>query len=109
VLGNFLQFIMNANRNVRNFTKLLRGTSGNFISHSVDRHLMYMYCSTKDRKLGHQEPGIVREFCITFIQVREKSGKTNYLVHISFSLTLHGCCKHVVPFVISKCELYHSG
>ena len=48
------------------------------------------------------------EFSIIFIQVREDSGKTNYLVHILFSLTL--CmvvCKVVALIVVSKCELYH--
>ena len=33
------------------------------------------------------KPGIVREVPIIFIQVREKSGKTNCLVYLSFSLT----------------------
>ena len=55
-----------------------------------------------------EEPGIVREFSIAFIQVRDKSGKTKYLVHMSISLTLSkAVCKVVVPFVVSKCELYH--
>ena len=41
-----------------------------------------------------------------FIQVREKLGKTIYLVHISFSLTLSiAGCKVVVPFFVSNCEL----
>ena len=34
------------------------------------------------------KPGIVREFRIIFIQIREKSGKTDYLVLILFSLSL---------------------
>ena len=33
------------------------------------------------------KPGIVREFSIILMEVREKSGKANYLVLISFSLT----------------------
>ena len=28
------------------------------------------------------------EFCILFLQVREKSGNTNYLVHVLFSSSL---------------------
>ena len=42
-----------------------------------------------------------------FFQVREKSGKTNYLVSISFSLIL--CMvfrKFVALFVVSECELH---
>ena len=34
------------------------------------------------------KPGKVREFSIIFIEVKEKTGNTNYLVHISLSLTL---------------------
>ena len=34
------------------------------------------------------KPGIVREFSIIMMEVRGKSGKTNYLVLISYSLTL---------------------
>ena len=52
--------------------------------------------------------GIVRIFSIIFVQVREKSGRPDYLVHMSFSLTL--CMvvyKVIAQFVISKCELYH--
>ena len=59
-------------------------------------------------KLGKQgilpksqgEPGIVREFFIILIQVREKSEKTTYLVSISLSLAL--CmvvCRVVVLFL----------
>ena len=33
------------------------------------------------------KPGLVRELFILFIQVREKSGKTKYLVNLSFPLT----------------------
>ena len=33
------------------------------------------------------KPGIVMEVAIIFIQVREKSGKANCFVYISFSLT----------------------
>ena len=48
-------------------------------------------------------PEIVQEFSIIFIQVKEKSGKANYLFHISFSLTtcmvVH---KVVVSFAVSK-------
>ena len=54
------------------------------------------------------KPGIAREFSITFIQVREKSGKTNYLVDISFSLTIGMVVREVVVLiVVSKCERYH--
>ena len=34
---------------------------------------------------NYGKPGIVREFFIIFIQVREKPGKTDYLVHVLFS------------------------
>ena len=54
------------------------------------------------------KPGIIREFSIVLIQVREKSKKTNCLVHISFSLTLSMvACKMAVPFVVNKCDLHH--
>ena len=54
------------------------------------------------------KPGIVKEFCIIFIQVREKPGKTDYLVHILFSSSLFIVTHQVVAqFVVSKCELYH--
>ena len=33
---------------------------------------------------GQGKPGLFGEFSIICIKVREKSGKTNYLVHISF-------------------------
>ena len=36
------------------------------------------------------KPGIVREFSIIFIQVKEKSRKTDYVVSISFHKLLHG-------------------
>ena len=56
------------------------------------------------------KPGIIRKFSIIFIQVREsqgKSGKKNYLVRISFSLTLcMAVHKVVVLFIVTKCELY---
>ena len=45
------------------------------------------------------------EFCIIVIQVREKSGKIDYLFHILFSLSL--CIivyKVAVQFVVSKCD-----
>ena len=54
------------------------------------------------------KPGIVRGFSIILKEVREKSGKTNHLVLMSFSLTL--CmvvCKVVVLVFDSKCELCH--
>ena len=51
---------------------------------------------------------MVREFLIIFIHVREKSGKTDYLVYISFSLTIGIVVRKVVALsVASKCELYH--
>ena len=41
------------------------------------------------------------------IQVREKSGKTNYLAIISFSLTIGMVVRKVVALiVVSGCELY---
>ena len=50
--------------------------------------------------------GIVREFSIIFIQVKEKSGKTNYLVNV-FSLTNGMAVRKVVALiVVSKCEHY---
>jgi len=52
--------------------------------------------------------GIVREFSIIFIQVKEKSGKTNYLVSISFSLTIGMIAGKVVALiVVCKCERHH--
>ena len=45
------------------------------------------------------KPGIVREFSIICIQVREKSGKTNYLVSISFLLTIGTVVRKVVAFL----------
>ena len=57
---------------------------------------------------SQEKSGLVKGFSIIFIHVREKSGKKDYLVHISFSLTL--CmviCKVVVRFLVSKFELYH--
>ena len=52
--------------------------------------------------------GIIREFCIIFIQVKEKLGITDYLVHILF---LSSPCvverKVVVLFALSKPELHH--
>ena len=52
---------------------------------------------------------MVRELFITFIQVREKSGKTKYLVYISFSLTIGIVVLIVfVPLIVaSECELCH--
>ena len=53
------------------------------------------------------KPGIVREFSIISIQVREKSGITNYLDSIPFSLTIGMVvCKVVALFFVSKCELF---
>ena len=54
------------------------------------------------------KPGIVRELCIIFIQVRNKSGKMNHLVHISYKSSLSMVARElVVLFVINKCELCH--
>ena len=54
------------------------------------------------------KPGIVRGFSIILFQVKEKSGKTNYLVLILMSITLSMViCKMDVPFAVSKRELYH--
>ena len=53
------------------------------------------------------KPGIIREFSILFIQVREKSRKTSYLVSKSFSLTIGMVfCNVVVLIFVSRCELY---
>ena len=50
------------------------------------------------------KPGIVREFSMFFIHVREKS----YLVSISISLTIGMVVREVVILiVVSKCELYN--
>ena len=54
------------------------------------------------------KPGVVMEFSIIFIQVREKSWKTNHLVSISFSLTIGMVvCKVIALIVASRYELYH--
>ena len=43
-----------------------------------------------------------------FVQVREKSGKTKYLVYVSFSLTIGIVVLKVVALIVaSECELYH--
>ena len=43
-----------------------------------------------------------------FIQVREKSGKTKYLVYVSFSLTIGIVVRKVVGLLVAgECELYH--
>ena len=43
-----------------------------------------------------------------FLHVREKSGKTKYLVYISFSLTIGIVVRKAVALSIaSECELYH--
>ena len=53
------------------------------------------------------KPGIVREFCIIFTQVRERPRKVNYLVSISFLSTIGRVVHKVIALiVISKCELY---
>ena len=42
------------------------------------------------------------------IQIKEKSGKTKYLVYISFSLTIGIVVRKVVALIVaSECELYH--
>ena len=49
---------------------------------------------------------MVREFSTIFIQVMEKSGKTEHLVSMSFSLPISmAVCKFVALFVVSKCEV----
>ena len=54
------------------------------------------------------KPGIVRELFIISVQVREKSGKTKYLVYISFSVTIGIVVREVVALIVaSECELYH--
>ena len=51
---------------------------------------------------------MVRELFIIFIQVMEKSGKTKYLVYISFSLTIGVGVRKVVTLIFaSECELFH--
>jgi len=51
---------------------------------------------------------MVREFSIIFIQVKENSRKKDYLVSISFSLTIGMVvCKVVALIVVSRCELHH--
>ena len=48
------------------------------------------------------------EFSIIFIQVREKLGKTKYLVYTSFSLTIGIVVLNVVALIVaSECEFYH--
>ena len=43
-----------------------------------------------------------------FIQIREKSWKTKYLVYVSFSLTIGIVVRKVVALIVaSECELYH--
>ena len=45
---------------------------------------------------------------IIFIQVKENSGKTKYLVYISFSLTIGIVVRKVVALIVaSECELNH--
>ena len=52
-----------------------------------------------------EKPGNV--YSITFTQVKEKPGQTNYIVHVLFQLTLCMVLSKVaVPSVVSKCELY---
>ena len=54
------------------------------------------------------KPVVVREISVIFIQVREKSGKTNFFSpHIIFIDLCMAVCKVVVPFPLSKCKLYH--
>ena len=54
------------------------------------------------------KPGIVREFSIILIQVKEKSGKANYLVIMSFSLTIGMVVRKVIALiVVSRCKLFH--
>ena len=51
---------------------------------------------------------MVRELLIIFIQVREKSGKTKYLVYISFLLTIGIVVRRVVALIVaSEGKLYH--
>ena len=51
---------------------------------------------------------MVKEFCVIFVQVREKSCRINYLFHILFSLCLFMVVREVVVLLaVSKCERYH--
>ena len=62
----------------------------------------------ENMKKGHfyksqGKPRIVKEFSMSFIQFKEESGKTNYLVSISFSLTIGmAVCKVVSLIVVSR-------
>ena len=47
------------------------------------------------------KPGIVRDFSILCNQVREKSGKPNYLVSISFSFTFCMVACEVITYSLS--------
>ena len=47
--------------------------------------------------LNLEKPGIFRDFFIIFIQVRETSGNTDYLLHILFSSSL---CIAVLKVVV---------
>ena len=48
------------------------------------------------------------ELLIIFIQDKEKSGKTKYLVYVSFSLTIGIVVRKVIALIVaSDCELYH--
>ena len=43
-----------------------------------------------------------------FIQVREKSERTKYLVYISFSVTIGVVVRKVAALIVAnECELYH--
>ena len=47
-------------------------------------------------------------FSIIFIQAREDSVKTNYIVHVSYTLTLcMAGCIAVALIVVNKCDLCH--
>ena len=53
------------------------------------------------------KPGKVMESCIIFIQVREKSGKINYLIRISFVYIIGMIAHKIVTLsVVKKYELY---
>ena len=58
---------------------------------------------------SQEKPGIIREFSIIFVQIREKLGKTKIVqVHMLFSSTLSmDVGKVVAPFVTNNCELHH--
>ena len=50
------------------------------------------------------KPGIVREYSIIFINIRESKLFSPHIMFINSRMAVR---KVDVPFVVSKCELYH--